>query len=141
MYVDGVSVTYEPPGSKEHMWTFANGFNEDSSGSCVCPCTPNAPLSHITVPTFVGQDYFCESGVSSGSPSFRLYCDDPLWDGDSCSVAGNTCCEFNNPPYFMTRHLIMTNPTSNDLEARVCQYQSRSWGDTFIEQIELYIKQ
>ena len=138
MYVDGVSVTYEPPGSKEHMWTFANGFNEDSSGSCVCPCTPNAPLSHITVPTFVGQDYFCESGTSSGNAFAHLYSDDRLWDGDGCSVAGNTCCEFNNPPYF-TRHL--TNPTSNDLEVRICRYDTRERGDTFIEQIELYVKQ
>ncbi len=65
-YVDGVSVTHGPPGSREHVWTFATGRNEDGAGTVVCPCAPNAP-STIVVPPFVGQDYFCESAISSGS--------------------------------------------------------------------------
>ncbi len=65
-YVDGVSVTHGPPGSREHVWTFATGRSEDRAYTYVCPCAPNAP-STIVVPPFVGQDYFCESGVSSPS--------------------------------------------------------------------------
>ncbi len=129
-YVDGVSVTHGPPGSREHVWTFATGYNERLTHTAVCPCAPNA-LSTIVVPPFVGQDYFYESGVS-GWPTYRLYSEDPLWDGDGCTVAGNTCCEFNNPPYF-TKHL--TNSTNNDLEIRACGYYSRPQGDTLIELI------
>ncbi len=114
-YVDGVSVTHGPPGSRKHVWTFANGRSESSTpnGGSACPCAPGAYLPLIRVPSFVGQDYFCESGVSSGRPSIRLYPDDPLWDGDGCTVAGNTCCQFNNPPYF-TKQLNTT--TGDDLE-------------------------
>ncbi len=137
-YVDGVSVTHGPPGSREHVWTFASGYDEDRASTNVCPCAPSAP-SGIVVPPFVGQDYFCESGLSTGTPAYRLYSEDPLWDGDGCTVAGNTCCEFNKPPYF-TKHL--TNSTNSDLEVRACGRNSRSWGgDTLIELIELYIKQ
>ncbi len=139
-YVDGVSVTHGPPGRREHVWTFASGYNEDGVGSHVytCPCSANAS-SHFRAPPFVRQDYFCESGVSTGDPTSRLYSEDPLWDGDGCTVAGNTCCEFNNPPYF-TKHL--TNSTNNDLEVRACGHWTRSsLGDTLIELIELYIKQ
>ncbi len=137
-YVDGVSVTHGPPGSREHVWTFASGYNEEISTAWACPCAPNADSSNV-VPPFVGQDYFCESGVSTGEPTFRLYSEDPLWDGDGCTIAGNSCCEFNNPPYF-TKHL--TNSTNNDLEVRACEYHSHSfYGHTLIELIELYIKQ
>ncbi len=142
-YMEGVSVTHGPPGSREHVWTFVTGRNEyDQVSIEVCPCTvcrcalkdPN-----IVVPPFVGQDYFCESGISTGFLPYHLYSEDPLWDGDGCTVAGNTCCEFNKPPYF-TKHL--THSTNNDLEVRACGYFSRSWkgGDTLIELIELYIK-
>ncbi len=138
-YVDGVSVTHGPPGSREHVWTFANGYNkQEGGGTGVCPCANNAPTARIVVPPFVGQDYFCESGHITGPATSRLYSEDPLWDGDGCTVAGNTCCEFNNPPYF-TKHL--TNSTNNDLAVRACGYYSRSSrGDTLVELIELYIK-
>ncbi len=76
-----------PPGSRKHVLTFATGFTESGAGifgARVCPCAPGAELSRIRVPSFVGQDYFCESAVSAGNPSARLYPDDPLWDGDGC---------------------------------------------------------
>ncbi len=108
-YVDGVSVTHGPPGSRKHVWTFATGSSEDYYYGSACPCAPGVG---IRAPSFVGQDYFCESGTNT-RPSFRLYPDDPLWDGDGCTVAGNTCCQFNNPPYF-TKQLNTT--TGDDLE-------------------------
>ncbi len=136
-YVDGVTVTHGPPGSREHVWTFATGYSEVTAAGYACPCAPNAP-SNIKVPPFIGQDYFCESADSTGNPAVRLYSEDPLWDGDGCTVAGNTCCEFNNPPYFTKQ---LTSPTNNDLEVRLCGYLHRPSEDTLLELIELYIKQ
>ncbi len=134
-YVDGVTVTNGPPGSREHVWTFATGFSENDRRVYAGPCAPDAPS--ITVPPFVGQDYFCESGRGGvDAVQNRLHSEDPLWDGDGCT-AGNTCCEFNNPPYF-TKHL--TNSTSNALEVRVCGRYRRIYEDTLIELIELYVK-
>ncbi len=89
-YVYGVSVTHSSPGSREHAWTFANGRNENPANTNACPCALNA-VSTIVVPPFVCQDYFCESGLSTGTPTSQLYSEDPLWDGDGCAVAGNTC--------------------------------------------------
>ncbi len=136
-YVDGVSVTHGPPGSRKHVWTIATGYSESGIGAC--PCAPNAHPSHIRVPSFVGQDYFCESGNSADYTYPRFYPDDPLWDGDVCRVTGNTCCQFNNPPYFTKQ---LNTMTGDDLEVRACGYYSQRYGggDTLIELIELYIK-
>ncbi len=138
-YVDGVSVTHGPPGRRKHVWTFATGRSESSGSAGACPCVPGADLSRIRVPSFVGQDYFCESAVSAGNPPAGLYPDDPLWDGNGCTVAGNTCCQFNNPPYFTKQ---LSTMTGDDLEVRACGFFTRDSNteDTLIELIELYVK-
>ena len=129
-YVGGVSLTHGSP--RQHIWTFAAGASEDqptSTDSCPCDATVN-----INIPPFVGGDYFCESGVNSGSPSSMIYSHDPLWDGDGCT-ANSTCCSFNNPPYFTKQ---LPSPTTDDIEARMC-----GWGpadQTPIEFIELYVQ-
>ena len=128
-YVSGVSLTHGSP--RQHIWTFAAGNSEavptrDDS----CPC--DATIS-ISVPPFVGEDYFCESGANSGS-SHRFYPDDPLWDGADCT-SSSTCCSFNNPPYF-TKHL--PNPTTDNIEVRLCWWETSD--DTPVEFMELYVK-
>ena len=63
-YVDGVSLTYGSP--RQHIWTFANAIDEAGAyrNTSRCTCTdssrPNPP------PSFVGNDYFCETGVPPG---------------------------------------------------------------------------
>ena len=130
-YVSGVSLTHGSP--RQHIWTFAAGASEDEptwKGACPCDATIN-----ITIPSFVGGDYFCESGVNIGYASYRLlYPDDPLWDGEGCAST-STCCEFNNPPYFTKK---LPNPTTDDIEARLCRLDSNE--DSPVEFIELYVK-
>ena len=59
-YVAGICVTHSSP--RQHIWTFAAGAAEGSpSETWVCPCDTTAT---IPVPPFVGNDYFCESGVN-----------------------------------------------------------------------------
>ena len=130
-YVSGVSLTH---GShRQHIWTFAAGSSEvQPSRDDACPCDASID---ITIPPFVGGDYFCESGVNSGQPvGGTLYPDDPLWDGSGCTTS-SSCCSFNNPPYFTKR---LRNPTSDDIEARLCRLDAGE--DTPIEFIELYVK-
>ena len=79
----------------------------------------------------MGRDYFCESGINSGSIG-GFHPDDPLWDGEGCSST-STCCQLNNPPYFIKQ---LSSPTTDDIEARICQFSS---DDTPIEFIELYV--
>ena len=127
-YVEGVSLTHGSP--RQHIWTFAASASSTYTNIQACPCNST---SRNIVPSFVGGDYFCESGVNSGSTD-GFHPDDPLWDGDSCAVS-STCCPFNNPPYFTKQ---LSNATTDDLEVRLCRSYSRS--DTPIEFMELYIK-
>ena len=143
-YVDGLILTHGPVGAREHIWTFATGLEEilDLSFNAVytCPCAVNASSS-IVVPPFVGEDYFCESGVVDRPYHIIRFHDDPLWDGDGC-VKGNSCCTLNGPPYF-TKQLPAS--TSDDIELRDCgswysMTTSSRHGDTLIQFIELYVK-
>ena len=124
-YASGVSLTHGTP--RQHIWTFAAGYSEiEPTRVDACPC--DATID-ITIPPFVGGDYFCESGVNSGSDP-----NDPLWDGSGCT-SSSSCCSFNNPPYFTKR---LRNPTSDDIEARLCRLDGGEASP--IEFIELYVK-
>ena len=130
-YVSGISLTH---GSRrQHIWTFAVGVTEDRpTRDDVCPCDASI---NITIQTFVGGDYFCESGVNSGLAVRRFYPDDPLWDGEGCSNS-SSCCSFNNPPYFTKQ---LPSPTSDPIEARLCGFDTSDGDDSPVEFMELYV--
>lgn len=132
-YVNGVSLTHLNRISRQHIWTFANGYAEQNTFGfpvylCSCDGGP-------TPPSYVGQNYFCEAGSTDGL-STGFYSDDPLWDGEGCGPT-STCCELNNPPVFNTT---LPAPTTEDIELRICHTAPTSGQDFPIEQIELYIK-
>ena len=128
-YVSGVSLTHGSP--RQHIWTFAAGVSEYyRTLNDVCPCDATVT---ITIPPFVGGDYFCESGFNSRAYT-RFLPDDPLWDGYGC-IASSTCCSFNNPPYFTKQ---LPSPTTDDIEARICRWESNE--DTPIEVLDLYVQ-
>ena len=90
-YVDGVSLTYGNP--RQHIWTFAVPIQENFDRHFLCPCNDN---SSVRVPSYVGNDYFCETGVPTGQ-TFQnsVFYPDPLWDGDGCGPT-SACCTFNS---------------------------------------------
>ena len=63
-YVDGISVTHGSP--RQHIWTFAAGRDEQGQycTSCICPCVAKSTAGN-SIPWYVEQNYFCESGVTS----------------------------------------------------------------------------
>ena len=63
-YVDGVSLTYGSP--RQHIWSFASSLDESSSGNDESRCTCTDSSRPNDTPSFVGSDYFCETGVPSG---------------------------------------------------------------------------
>ena len=72
-YVEGVSITHGSP--RAHIWTYAADTSETSN---VCPCDSG---SSRNPPSFVGNNYYCESGNKNSSTiNYFLYADDPLWD-------------------------------------------------------------
>ena len=135
LYVDGVSLTYGNP--RQHIWTFANALDE-RGGINTCPCTNINSQITIVVPSFIGNDYFCETGVPPGQRwgVSTFYPDDPLWDGEGCGPT-STCCTFNNPPWFCKQ---LPQPTNADLEIRICSHNGAFVENTSIELIEIYTK-
>ena len=128
-YVDGISITFGTP--RKHIWTYAIGNNEVGSTSC-CPCTiSGGPLP----PSFVHENYYCESG-SYNSPSTRnYYTGDPVWDGEGCP-SKNSCCSEPNLPWFYRQ--IPLNSSKN-LEARICRNEAFSNEGILVKEIKLYI--
>ena len=136
-YVDGVSLTYESP--RQHIWTFANALDEyPHFYNHKCPCTNVTEQRTIIIPSYIGSDYFCETGVPPGQSRVNsvFYPDDPLWDGQGCGPT-STCCTFNNPPWFCKQ---LPQSTNADLEVRLCSANSPSLENTPIELIEIYAK-
>ena len=134
-YACGVSVTHGTP--RNHIWTFVAGGSEDNPTTIwVCPCDAT---STIRIPPFVGNDYFCESGVNrpwNNRIDFKLHSNDTLWDGEDC-LPSSTCCSQHNPPYF-TKQLL--TPTTDDIEARICLYYPLQYANLAVELVELYVQ-
>ena len=134
-YVDGISLTHSRP--RQHIWTFAAGLSEGNpTGNNVCPCDASRT---IRVPPFVGNDYFCESGINEpwgGSRHYTLHSNDPLWDGENC-LSSSTCCSLHNPPYFVKQ---LPTPTTDDIEARICLNEPSHNENLAVELVELYVQ-
>ena len=137
VYVSGVAIMYGSP--RQHIWTFTNGAweNDTTHRDYNCPCDTTGVIS---IPPFVGEDYFCESGyVYPGYQNItdwtRLHSNDILWDGRDCHST-STCCSLHNPPYF-TKTLSQT--TTDDLELRVCLFSS-GYDNIAVELVEFYVK-
>ena len=138
-YVDGVSITHGPASSRQHIWTFVTALYEqdpryDTRYNCACTNIQYRWLHRV--PTFIGNNYFCETGSSGpGWDETTYYPNDTLWDGKGCGPF-STCCQFNNPPWFQTT---LPQTTSDDIELRLC-HGNENGEDTIIYLIEIYVK-
>ena len=140
-YVDGISLTHGSPGARQHIWTFVAGLTENDTLTYPlnsCPCADRTTELSL-VPSFVGNDYFCESGNPSLTHSFSFYANDPLWDGQGCG--SSFCCELSyppgvTPPWFCKQ---LPQATTDDIEVRICGNEHNGSEDTPVEIIELYI--
>ena len=135
LYVDGVSLTHGQ-NPRKHIWTFAAAIDETRSGRRNCPCTKTDTAYTGAVPPFIGQDYFCDTGSRNQFQYNIFYSNDPLWDGAGCGPT-STCCSFNNPPWFCKR---LPQPTTDDVELRLCGDESLSNEDIGMEIVEIYVR-
>ena len=133
-YVDGVSLTHgQRP--RKHIWTFAAALDETVSNNGRCPCSKTTTYYTGVVPPFIGQDYFCDTG-SRYRWQTQFYHQDPLWDGSGCGST-SSCCGFNNPPWFCKQ---LPQPTTDDIELRVCIDDTTGDEDIALETIEIYVQ-
>ena len=67
---------------RQYIWTFIACQDENQSPWEDCQCNS---VSLQTIPQYVSNDYYCESGVPIWN-SQCLYTSDLLWDGNQCKV-------------------------------------------------------
>uniref|UniRef100_A0A1X7UZB0 Fibrinogen C-terminal domain-containing protein n=1 Tax=Amphimedon queenslandica TaxID=400682 RepID=A0A1X7UZB0_AMPQE len=123
-YVDGVSVTRGSP--RQHVWTFAasSATSNYADGQYSCPCTPGSTQQ---VPSFIGNNYYCEGGGA-----------DPLWDGQDCLPKEKaTCCSSPYLPWFYRK---FDTATTDYIELRVCCDEAIHDEDVPVSLYEIYIK-
>ena len=125
-YFDGISVTYGPAGSRQHVFSLA-GVSHAGKG-IRCPCAANSILPD-SQPDFVGDDYYCESGGSGD--------DDILWDGEQCDGREAACCTAPYIPFFY-KHLNVS--TTDDIELRILPNQSFDDENLYLLAYEFYVK-
>ena len=104
-YMDGVSITYGPAGSRQHIcsWSLALGHTRRS------PCdTHNSNYQQPFPPSVVGNNYYCSR--------VPINLNTPVWQGVNCSV-DNPCCSHNNPPIFKAQ---LAATTTQTIELRIC---------------------
>ena len=121
-YVDGVSITRGSP--RQHVWTLAARHTE---GHNTCPCSPG---STKRVPSFIGNNYYCEAGSEAGSAG-------PLWDGQNCLPIETDCCSLPYLPWFYRK---FNTVTTDYIELRVCCDQNTDDEDVPVGLYEIYIK-
>ena len=131
-YVDGISLTYGSP--RKHIWSFAAVLHNIKS-SHTCPCMDPVVNFEGVIPAFVGDNYFCETGVHDGAATTaRLYPNDPLFDAKGCKEP-ETCCARGGPWFCVD----LSQPTSEDIEMRICTNEN-NLEDVLLESVEIYIQ-
>ena len=135
-YVYGVSITHGVP--RNHIWTLAAGETEGgytTDPGWNCPCSNPGRSGNVLPPSFVGDNYYCESGNPGTWYTFNhLFSADPLWDGQQCE--GQCCSDGKSPPWFSVE---LQNPTTDDIEVRICVPQP-TYDDVMIQLLELYVQ-
>ena len=131
-YMDGVSITYGNP--RRHIWSYVCGVTESSSdySASNCPCST---ASGRSPPSFIGNNYYCESGNPTDTINPIVYTRDKLWDGQQCE--GTCCSGIKYPPWFSVH---VAKHTTDSIEVRICGDDGTDNENTPIELLEIYVQ-
>ena len=133
LVIDGVLISHGK--AQKHIWAYATGHEKQvvnlSYRNIHCPCSDSSGV----VPPFIGNDYYCDSGVDS-RPQHRRFYTTPLWTGEGCTPP-NFCCSHSGMPWFCKT---LPVPTTDYIEIRNCHNSQASDEDTALDLIELYIR-
>ena len=130
--VEGLIITHGSP--RQHIWTYPVGHSEHvgyNRSRCPCAASPRS-----VPPSFVGSNYYCESGVENSHDAFTYYLSDPLWDGSGCYL-GNNCCSNINLPWFQ---YLLSQMTTDDVEIRICTNEKFSDERILLDILELNVQ-
>ena len=133
--IDGVLISHGK--RQKHIWAYATGYERVPisyipPNNRYCPCTDYR--YNGVIPSFIGNDYYCDSGVNN-YPEVKKFYTTPLWTGEGCTPP-NFCCSHSGMPWFCKT---LPVPTTDYIEIRNCHNNVASNEDTALELIELYI--
>ena len=128
--MDGIRLTHGS--SQSHIWSFLAAFNGNDAYN-KCPCSS----SGRPVPSYVGSDYYCETGNKGTYDLNRLYTSDRLWDGNNCQSSEEACCNRPLIPWF---HKKLGYTTNDYIEMRFCFNEGTHDEDSPVEEYEIYVK-
>ena len=135
--LDGVKLSHRNP--PEIIWTFAAAFAENFENvfaqTSLCPCINDSDLHIPEVPSEIGANYFCDTGARYHTGSSTFHTNDPLWDGAGCTGV-NTCCSFNNPPWFY-RELA---ESTEAIDMNLCTDEATDNEDIGLQLVEIYVQ-
>ena len=117
-------------------WKQENFYHSSSSekGAHICPC---GGTNVQQVPSFVGSDYYCESGCPWYFDFTTLHSSDVLWDGKQCGVLETDCCTTTDQPWF---HKVLDTTTGDDIEIRLCINEATSNENILVSLYDIYVK-
>ena len=128
-YVSGLSITHGS-NPRQHIWTFAAGRGERYNNQFNCPCSVYGGY----INSYIGSNYYCESGSVFRADYNTYFLNDRLWDGAGCV---DNCCDNTTQPWFYRQ---LNQTTLDDIEARICAHGPFTQRSTLIDQLELYIQ-
>ena len=131
-YASGLSITHSN-NPRQHIWSFVSGSSERRRSYGNCPCASVALTT--ASPSFVANNYYCETAVLSSLDYNGYFFNDTLWDGAGC--IGGTCCDDTTQSWFYRQ---LNQTTQDDIEARICSYGPFTRRSPLIDQLELYIQ-
>lgn len=140
IYVDGISITHGSP--RQHIWTLMASIQEHApfgNGQYLCPCA-NGSSQVVTNQSFIGENYYCESGRDFNATMqylYRLQTHDVLWDGQNCGPIEEECCTNPNLPWF---NKVFSYSTTDYIELRVCCDEGFNNEDVPVYFYEIYVK-
>lgn len=133
LYDGGILITHGMA-PRQHIWSLVGGNSQQAVNNYGCPCNIGSTLGN-RIPSWLGEDYFCDSATITPSVDYTFYPDNPLWDSVGCDESSTTCCRFNHPPWFCKQ---LPQPTSDDIELRLCADSPSE--ATPIELVEIYVR-
>ena len=124
-YVDGVSITHGNP--RKHVWSYALANNLNSLYTC-----PAVGEDITKQPAFVGSNFICVVANQTVPMGQDKLFDAPMW-----TTLGNC---FGDCPDDLTFCVTLDQPTSDDLEVRLCTDQDKFDEDVFIKSFDFYVQ-
>ena len=131
-YLDGVSITHGMP--RKHLWSYAVGGTSGNHRGDDCPCNIGAPDN---VPTFVKNQWYCESGNPTAQFRHIFFPDDVLWDGLKCNPVEKPCCSSPNLPVFRAD---ADGVATDSIELRICHDEGGTDEDIPLESYRFFVR-